>query len=173
MSRIKYEIINNIYYKDGVEIDRITAENDLVFKYRLESLNNKGICYIYGRCLNVANDESEHLRSDIKLEIEYSSIIELIKLCEQIDRFNKKRDINRLFKIPEKKDMYTLNLFFNYENSFIENKKEINRILLQKILNVYEIDEMLIKEQFLFFSKTIQPHIIILEKYLKVIFKNL
>lgn len=112
-------------------------------------------------------------KDSIKLEIEYDSIIELIKLCEQIDRFNKKRDINKLFKIPEKKDIYTLNLFFNYEGSFIENKKEINKILLQKILNVYEIDELLIKEQFLFFSKTIQPHIIILEKYLKVIFKNL
>ena len=65
----------------------------------------------------------------------------------------------------------TLELFFNYDGNFIENYIELHLILLEKIKSVYTIRDNLLKENFKFFSKSIEPHIIVLEKYLKVIFK--
>lgn len=106
------------------------------------------------------------------IEIEYSGIVELIELCDELEKFDKHREVLKLPKIPYSNlNTNTLELFFNYDGNFIENYIELHLILLEKIKSVYTIRDNLLKENFKFFSKSIEPHIIILEKYLKVIFK--
>ena len=106
------------------------------------------------------------------IEIEYSGIVELIELCDELEKFDKHREVLKLPKIPYKNlNTNTLELFFNYDGNFIENYIELHLILLEKIKYVYTIRDNLLKENFKFFSKSIEPHIIVLEKYLKVIFK--
>ncbi len=106
------------------------------------------------------------------IEIEYSGIVELIELCDELEKFDRHREILKLPKIPYKNlNTNTLELFFNYDGNFIENYIELHLILLEKIKSVYTIRDNLLKENFKFFSKSIEPHIIVLEKYLKVIFK--
>lgn len=107
-----------------------------------------------------------------KITIEYDSVMELVKICEKIEELYIRNDTNLLPKIPEDKDIYTLSLFYTFEGAYIENIKEVNNILLRKILRVYEIDDEFNKKEYKFFSKSIQPHIIILEKYLDILFKT-
>ena len=108
-----------------------------------------------------------------KINIEYSSVVDLLKVCEKIEELYKKNDSNVLPKIPDAASIYTIELFFSFENAYIENIREINTLLLKKILEVYEIDKRFLNKDYKFFSSLIQPHIIILEKYLNVLFKSI
>lgn len=107
-----------------------------------------------------------------KILIEYGSVLELLKICDKIEELKKKKDVNILPKIPEDTDIYTLELFYSFENSYIENIREINSLLLKKILDVYQIDKEFVRIDYKFFSKSIQPHIIVLEKYLNTLFNS-
>lgn len=107
-----------------------------------------------------------------KILIEYDSVLDLLKVCDKIEELKKKKDVNILPKIPDETDIYTLELFYSFENSYIENIREINSLLLKRILDVYQIDKEFIEIDYKFFSKSIQPHIIVLEKYLNTIFKS-
>ena len=108
-----------------------------------------------------------------KIIIEYDSVVELLNLCDKIEELYKKNDMNIFLpKIPDEVDIYTLEIFYSFENSYIENIKEINNLLLNRILNVYETDKKFINKDYKFFSKIIQPYIIILEKYLNILFKT-
>lgn len=108
-----------------------------------------------------------------KITIEHSSVVDLINICDKIEELYKKSDINVLPKIPEEQNTYTLEIFYTFENAYIENIQEINNLLLKKILAVYKTDINLLNKDYKFFSKTIQPHIIILEKYLNILFKSI
>ena len=147
--------------------------NNIIFLFKKNILyhkkNNKEKIEYYIKNSNIFIDK---INKRELIEIEYSGIIELIELCDELEKFNKHREILKLPKIPyENLNTNTLELFFNYDGNFIDNYIELHLILLEKIKSVYTIKDNLIKENFKFFSKSIEPHIIVLEKYLKVIFK--
>lgn len=147
--------------------------NNIIFLFKKNILyhkkNNKEKIEYYIKNSNIFIDK---INKRELIEIEYSGIIELIELCDELEKFNKHREILKLPKIPyENLNTNTLELFFNYDGNFIDNYIELHLILMEKIKSVYVIRDNLIKENFKFFSKSIEPHIIVLEKYLKVIFK--
>lgn len=147
--------------------------NNIVFLFKKNILyhkkNNKEKIEYYIKNSNIFIDK---INKRELIEIEYSGIIELIELCDELEKFNKHREVLKLPKIPYSNlNTNTLELFFNYDGNFIENYIELHLILLEKIKSVYTIRDNLLKENFKFFSKSIEPHIIVLEKYLKVIFK--
>ena len=147
--------------------------NNIVFLFKKNILyhkkNNKEKIEYYIKNSNIFIDK---INKRELIEIEYSGIIELIELCDEIEKFDKHREVLKLPKIPYNNlNTNTLELFFNYDGNFIENYIELHLILLEKIKSVYIIRDNLLKENFKFFSKSIEPHIIVLEKYLKVIFK--
>ena len=147
--------------------------NNIIFLFKKNILyhkkNNKEKIEYYLKNSNIFIDK---INKRELIEIEYSGIIELIELCDELEKFNKHREILKLPKIPyENLNTNTLELFFNYDGNFIDNYIELHLILMEKIKSVYVIRDNLIKENFKFFSKSIEPHIIVLEKYLKVIFK--
>lgn len=147
--------------------------NNIVFLFKKNILyhkkNNKEKIEYYIKNSNIFIDK---INKRELIEIEYSGVVELIELCDELEKFNKHREVLKLPKIPYSNlNTNTLELFFNYDGNFIENYIELHLILLEKIKSVYTIRDNLLKENFKFFSKSIEPHIIILEKYLKVIFK--
>ncbi len=147
--------------------------NNIVFLFKKNILyhkkNNKEKIEYYIKNSNMFIDK---INKRELIEIEYSGIVELIELCDELEKFDRHREILKLPKIPYKNlNTNTLELFFNYDGNFIENYIELHLILLEKIKSVYTIRDNLLKENFKFFSKSIEPHIIVLEKYLKVIFK--
>ena len=147
--------------------------NNIIFLFKKNILyhkkNNKEKIEYYIRNSNIFIDK---INKRELIEIEYSGIVELIELCDELEKFDRHREVLKLPKIPYKKlNTNTLELFFNYDGNFIENYIELHLILLEKIKSVYIIRDNLLKENFKFFSKSIEPHIIVLEKYLKVIFK--
>ena len=147
--------------------------NNIVFLFKKNILyhkkNNKEKIEYYIKNSNIFIDK---INKRELIEIEYSGIIELIELCDELEKFDRHREVLKLPKIPYKNlNTNTLELFFNYDGNFIENYIELHLILLEKIKSVYTIRDNLLKENFKFFSKSIEPHIIVLEKYLKVIFK--
>ena len=147
--------------------------NNIIFLFKKNILyhkkNNKEKIEYYIKNSNMFIDK---INKRELIEIEYSGIVELIELCDELEKFNRHREILKLPKIPYKNlNTNTLELFFNYDGNFIENYIELHLILLEKIKSVYTIRDNLLKENFKFFSKSIEPHIIVLEKYLKVIFK--
>src|SRR5574344_2819303 len=147
--------------------------NNIVFLFKKNILyhkkNNKEKIEYYIKNSNIFIDK---INKRELIEIEYSGVIELIELCDEIEKFDRHREVLKLPKIPYNNlNTNTLELFFNYDGNFIENYIELHLILLEKIKSVYTIRDNLLKENFKFFSKSIEPHIIILEKYLKVIFK--
>lgn len=147
--------------------------NNIVFLFKKNILyhkkNNKEKIEYYIKNSNIFIDK---INKRELIEIEYSGIVELIELCDELEKFDKHREILKLPKIPYSNlNTNTLELFFNYDGNFIENYIELHLILLEKIKSIYIIRDNLLKENFKFFSKSIEPHIIILEKYLKVIFK--
>jgi hypothetical protein len=147
--------------------------NNIVFLFKKNILyhkkNNKEKIEYYIKNSNIFIDK---INKRELIEIEYSGVIELIELCDELEKFDKHREVLKLPKIPYNNlNTNTLELFFNYDGNFIENYIELHLILLEKIKSVYTIRDNLLKENFKFFSKSIEPHIIVLEKYLKVIFK--
>lgn len=147
--------------------------NNIIFLFKKNILyhkkNNKEKIEYYIKNSNIFIDK---INKRELIEIEYSGIVELIELCDELEKFDRHREILKLPKIPYKNlNTNTLELFFNYDGNFIENYMELHLILLEKIKSVYTIRDNLLKENFKFFSKSIEPHIIVLEKYLKVIFK--
>lgn len=147
--------------------------NNIIFLFKKNILyhkkNNKEKIEYYIKNSNMFIDK---INNRELIEIEYSGIVELIELCDELEKFDRHREILKLPKIPYKNlNTNTLELFFNYDGNFIENYIELHLILLEKIKSVYTIRDNLLKENFKFFSKSIEPHIIVLEKYLKVIFK--
>lgn len=147
--------------------------NNIIFLFKKNILyhkkNNKEKIEYYIKNSNIFIDK---INKRELIEIEYSGIIELIELCDELEKFDRHREILKLPKIPyDNLNTNTLELFFNYDGNFIENYIELHLILLEKIKSVYTIRDNLLKENFKFFSKSIEPHIIVLEKYLKVIFK--
>lgn len=147
--------------------------NNIVFLFKKNILyhkkNNKEKIEYYIKNSNIFIDK---INKRELIEIEYYGIVELIELCDELEKFDKHREILKLPKIPYSNlNTNTLELFFNYDGNFIENYIELHLILLEKIKSVYTVRDNLLKENFKFFSKSIEPHIIILEKYLKVIFK--
>lgn len=147
--------------------------NNIIFLFKKNILyhkkNNKEKIEYYIKNSNMFIDK---INKRELIEIEYSGIVELIELCDELEKFDRHREILKLPKIPYKNlNTNTLELFFNYDGNFIENYIELHLILLEKIKSVYAIRDNLLKENFKFFSKSIEPHIIVLEKYLKVIFK--
>jgi hypothetical protein len=147
--------------------------NNIVFLFKKNILyhkkNNKEKIEYYIKNSNIFIDK---INKRELIEIEYSGIIELIELCDELEKFDRHREVLKLPKIPYNNlNTNTLELFFNYDGNFIENYIELHLILLEKIKSVYTIRDNLLKENFKFFSKSIEPHIIVLEKYLKVIFK--
>ena len=147
--------------------------NNIIFLFKKNILyhkkNNKEKIEYYIKNSNMFIDK---INKRELIEIEYSGIVELIELCDELEKFDKHREILKLPKIPYKNlNTNTLELFFNYDGNFIENYIELHLILLEKIKSIYTIRDNLLKENFKFFSKSIEPHIIVLEKYLKVIFK--
>ena len=147
--------------------------NNIIFLFKKNILyhkkNNKEKIEYYIKNSNMFIDK---INKRELIEIEYSGIVELIELCDELEKFDRHREILKLPKIPYKNlNTNTLELFFNYDGNFIENYIELHLILLEKIKSVYIIRDNLLKENFKFFSKSIEPHIIVLEKYLKVIFK--
>ena len=147
--------------------------NNIVFLFKKNILyhkkNNKEKIEYYIKNSNIFIDK---INKRELIEIEYSGVVELIELCDEIEKFNKHREVLKLPKIPYSNlNTNTLELFFNYDGNFIENYIELHLILLEKIKSVYIVRDNLLKENFKFFSKSIEPHIIVLEKYLKVIFK--
>ncbi len=147
--------------------------NNIIFLFKKNILyhkkNNKEKIEYYIKNSNMFIDK---INKRELIEIEYSGIVELIELCDELEKFDRHREILKLPKIPYKNlNTNTLELFFNYDGNFIENYIELHLILLEKIKSVYIIRDNLLKENFKFFSKNIEPHIIVLEKYLKVIFK--
>ena len=147
--------------------------NNIIFLFKKNILyhkkNNKEKIEYYIKNSNMFIDK---INKRELIEIEYSGIVELIELCDELQKFDRHREILKLPKIPYKNlHTNTLELFFNYDGNFIENYIELHLILLEKIKSVYTIRDNLLKENFKFFSKSIEPHIIVLEKYLKVIFK--
>ena len=147
--------------------------NNIIFLFKKNILyhkkNNKEKIEYYIKNSNIFIDK---INKRELIEIEYSGIVELIELCDELEKFDRHREVLKLPKIPYKKlNTNTLELFFNYDGNFIENYIELHLILLEKIKSVYIIRDNLLKENFKFFSKSIEPHIIVLEKYLKVIFK--
>ena len=147
--------------------------NNIIFLFKKNILyhkkNNKEKIEYYIKNSNIFIDK---INKRELIEIEYSGIVELIELCDELEKFDRHREILKLPKIPYKNlNTNTLELFFNYDGNFIENYIELHLILLEKIKSVYTIRDNLLKENFKFFSKNIEPHIIVLEKYLKVIFK--
>lgn len=147
--------------------------NNIVFLFKKNILyhkkNNKEKIEYYIKNSNIFIDK---INKRELIEIEYSGVIELIELCDELEKFDRHREVLKLPKIPYNNlNINTLELFFNYDGNFIENYIELHLILLEKIKSVYTIRDNLLKENFKFFSKSIEPHIIILEKYLKVIFK--
>ena len=147
--------------------------NNIIFLFKKNILyhkkNNKEKIEYYIKNSNIFIDK---INKRELIEIEYSGIVGLIELCGELENFDKHREILKLPKIPYKNlNTNTLELFFNYDGNFIENYIELHLILLEKIKSVYTIRDNLLKENFKFFSKSIEPHIIVLEKYLKVIFK--
>lgn len=147
--------------------------NNIIFLFKKNILyhkkNNKEKIEYYIKNSNIFIDK---INKRELIEIEYSGIVELIELCDELEKFDRHREILKLPKIPYKNlNTNTLELFFNYDGNFIENYIELHLILLEKIKSVYTIRDNLLKENFKFFSKSIEPHIIVLEKYLKVIFK--
>ena len=147
--------------------------NNIVFLFKKNILyhkkNNKEKIEYYIKNSNMFIDK---INKRELIEIEYSGIVELIELCDELEKFDRHREVLKLPKIPYKNlKTNTLELFFNYDGNFIENYIELHLILLEKIKSVYTIRDNLLKENFKFFSKSIEPHIIVLEKYLKVIFK--
>lgn len=147
--------------------------NNIIFLFKKNILyhkkNNKEKIEYYIKNSNMFIDK---INKRELIEIEYSGIVELIELCDELEKFDRHREILKLPKIPYKNlNINTLELFFNYDGNFIENYIELHLILLEKIKSVYTIRDNLLKENFKFFSKSIEPHIIVLEKYLKVIFK--
>lgn len=147
--------------------------NNIVFLFKKNILyhkkNNKEKIEYYIKNSNIFIDK---INKRELIEIEYSGIVELIELCDELEKFDKHREVLKLPKIPYKNlNTNTLELFFNYDGNFIENYIELHLILLEKIKSAYTIRDNLLKENFKFFSKSIEPHIIVLEKYLKVIFK--
>lgn len=147
--------------------------NNIVFLFKKNILyhkkNNKEKIEYYIKNSDIFIDK---INKRELIEIEYSGIVELIELCDELEKFDKHREILKLPKIPYNNlNTNTLELFFNYDGNFIENYIELHLILLEKIKSIYIIRDNLLKENFKFFSKSIEPHIIVLEKYLKVIFK--
>ena len=147
--------------------------NNIVFLFKKNILyhkkNNKEKIEYYIKNSSIFIDK---INKRELIEIEYSGIIELIELCDELEKFDRHREVLKLPKIPYNNlNTNTLELFFNYDGNFIENYIELHLILLEKIKSVYTIRDNLLKENFKFFSKSIEPHIIVLEKYLKVIFK--
>ena len=147
--------------------------NNIIFLFKKNILyhkkNNKEKIEYYIKNSNIFIDK---INKRELIEIEYSGIVELIELCDELEKFDRHREILKLPKIPYNNlNTNTLELFFNYDGNFIENYIELHLILLEKIKSVYTIRDNLLKENFKFFSKSIEPHIIVLEKYLKVIFK--
>ena len=147
--------------------------NNIVFLFKKNILyhkkNNKEKIEYYIKNSNIFIDK---INKRELIEIEYSGVIELIELCDELEKFDRHREVLKLPKIPYSNlNTNTLELFFNYDGNFIENYIELHLILLEKIKSVYTIRDNLLKENFKFFSKSIEPHIIVLEKYLKVIFK--
>ena len=147
--------------------------NNIIFLFKKNILyhkkNNKEKIEYYIKNSNMFIDK---INKRELIEIEYSGIVELIELCDELEKFDRHREILKLPKIPYKNlNTNTLELFFNYDGNFIENYIELHLILLEKIKSIYIIRDNLLKENFKFFSKSIEPHIIVLEKYLKVIFK--
>jgi hypothetical protein len=147
--------------------------NNIVFLFKKNILyhkkNNKEKIEYYIKNSNIFIDK---INKRELIEIEYSGVIELIELCDELEKFDRHREVLKLPKIPYNNlNTNTLELFFNYDGNFIENYIELHLILLEKIKSVYIIRDNLLKENFKFFSKSIEPHIIVLEKYLKVIFK--
>jgi hypothetical protein len=147
--------------------------NNIVFLFKKNILyhkkNNKEKIEYYIKNSNIFIDK---INKRELIEIEYSGVIELIELCDELEKFDRHREVLKLPKIPYNNlNTNTLELFFNYDGNFIENYIELHLILLEKIKSVYTIRDDLLKENFKFFSKSIEPHIIVLEKYLKVIFK--
>ena len=147
--------------------------NNIVFLFKKNILyhkkNNKEKIEYYIKNSNIFIDK---INKRELIEIEYSGVVELIELCDELEKFDKHREVLKLPKIPYNNlNTNTLELFFNYDGNFIENYIELHLILLEKIKSVYTIRDNLLKENFKFFSKSIEPHIIVLEKYLKVIFK--
>lgn len=147
--------------------------NNIIFLFKKNILyhkkNNKEKIEYYIKNSNIFIDK---INKRELIEIEYSGIVELIELCDELEKFDRHREILKLPKIPYKNlNTNTLELFFNYDGNFIENYIELHLILLEKIKSIYTIRDNLLKENFKFFSKSIEPHIIVLEKYLKVIFK--
>ena len=147
--------------------------NNIIFLFKKNILyhkkNNKEKIEYYIKNSNMFIDK---INKRELIEIEYSGIVELIELCDELEKFDRHREVLKLPKIPYKSlNTNTLELFFNYDGNFIENYIELHLILLEKIKSVYTIRDNLLKENFKFFSKSIEPHIIVLEKYLKVIFK--
>ena len=147
--------------------------NNIIFLFKKNILyhkkNNKEKIEYYIKNSNMFIDK---INKRELIEIEYSGIVELIELCDELEKFDRHREILKLPKIPyDNLNTNTLELFFNYDGNFIENYIELHLILLEKIKSVYIIRDNLLKENFKFFSKSIEPHIIVLEKYLKVIFK--
>ena len=147
--------------------------NNIIFLFKKNILyhkkNNKEKIEYYIKNSNMFTDK---INKRELIEIEYSGIVELIELCDELEKFDRHREILKLPKIPYKNlNTNTLELFFNYDGNFIENYIELHLILLEKIKSIYTIRDNLLKENFKFFSKSIEPHIIVLEKYLKVIFK--
>ena len=147
--------------------------NNIIFLFKKNILyhkkNNKEKIEYYIKNSNMFIDK---INKRELIEIEYSGIVELIELCDELEKFDRHREILKLPKIPYKNlNTNTLELFLNYDGNFIENYIELHLILLEKIKSVYTIRDNLLKENFKFFSKNIEPHIIVLEKYLKVIFK--
>ena len=147
--------------------------NNIIFLFKKNILyykkNNKEKIEYYIKNSNMFIDK---INKRELIEIEYSGIVELIELCDELEKFDRHREILKLPKIPYKNlNTNTLELFFNYDGNFIENYIELHLILLEKIKSIYTIRDNLLKENFKFFSKSIEPHIIVLEKYLKVIFK--
>ena len=147
--------------------------NNIIFLFKKNILyhkkNNKEKIEYYIKNSNMFIDK---INKRELIEIEYSGIVELIELCDELEKFDRHREVLKLPKIPYKNlNTNTLELFFNYDGNFIENYIELHLILLEKIKSIYIIRDNLLKENFKFFSKSIEPHIIVLEKYLKVIFK--
>lgn len=103
------------------------------------------------------------------VELEIKEVKEIFEIYESIKKFEKNGDP---FCLKSLKDLEIRNTsvrnIFKTGNRYIDNVEEIHYLILSNILDVYNINEKFIKNNLQFSSISLQPHIIILEKYLSV-----
>lgn len=103
------------------------------------------------------------------IEIEIGEVGEIFDIHKSVLKF--KEDSNP-FYLKSIKDLEVKNIsirnLFKTNNRYIDNVEEIHYKMLNMILEIYNIDNEFIKNEKQFSSISLQPHIILLEKYLRV-----